>query len=124
MKAVWSAVAVLVLLGITGVLVWKVVRRDHEGMKPPAPAAPEAPQWKPPVKPEPPPAAEKPKPKPPPLSALVPASKDPPLYGLPLEYRLQAPEVPLEIAEPSPPPDPRRPDGKPKVGKPTPVTPA
>ncbi len=119
MKAVWFAVAMLVLLGVTGMLVWKVLRREREGMTPPAPAAPDAPQWKPASKPEQTPPAEQPKPKAPPLSAMYPPSSDPPLYGLPLEFRLTAPEVPLEIAEPSPPQDRSQPAPKPGVKPPS-----
>jgi hypothetical protein len=44
------------------------------------------------------------------LSSLFQPSREAPIYALPLRFHLTAPEVPPELAEPSPP----RPAGKPE----------
>jgi hypothetical protein len=115
MKAVWIAAGVLIAVSLA---VWAARSSDRQTLLP-APAAPEAPGWS---KPEPPKAAPKPKSETPPKPAApqakpkpkdmpgklsgFPASKDPPIYGLPLVYHITPPPVPPEIAEPSPPPKP------------------
>jgi hypothetical protein len=73
----------------------------------PAPDAPEAPKFVPPAeKPaEKPAKAERPKVAERPSLSSFPASREPPIYGLPLEIKITPPEPPTEIVEPSPPRD-------------------
>lgn len=101
MKVIWIAP----VLAVTVAIGCSCRQESHL----PAPDAPEAPKFVPPgEKP-----AEKPTEKPAkpvgpkveeraPLSSF-PASREPPIYGLPLEFKFTAPEPPKEIAEPSPP---------------------
>jgi hypothetical protein len=114
MKAAWIVAAVLVVLAIAGIVVWNGLHRQREGMRPPSPTAPEAPPWQPESGPAPPPAK-------PPATALFPPSYETPLYGLPLTYRVTAPEVPAEIAEPSPPQDRSQPRAAPEANQRPPV---
>lgn len=99
----------------------------------PAPEAPDAPQWgrskgaPKPVEP----ARPKAKPKAvsqaepaetgklPPLSSF-PASREPPIYGLALEFKVDVPKTPQEITEPSPPAS-KSPSGKSAPSKPRPL---
>ena len=93
MKGVWIAavLAVSVTIGCS-------CRQESHLPAPNAPEAPKfAPQAEKPAKPEAPKAESRP-----PLSSF-PASREPPIYGLPLEFKITAPEPPKEIAEPSPP---------------------
>jgi hypothetical protein len=101
---------VLVLLGCS----------RQQGGAPPAPDAPDAPDWaiqksNSDTKKSPPGDASKSGGTNPAEMRLrdFPASKDPPAYNLPLEYTLEVPEVPAEIATPTPVPQPSQ-EGKEK----------
>lgn len=81
-------VAVFVLLWVGGC---SCSCTTQEGPPVPAPNASTAPRWK-----------EKPSPPAIPLLETLPASKDRPAYDLPLQIRIEAPDVPAAIQGPSP----------------------
>ncbi len=99
---------VVAVISAVAVARWIPVR---VGPAPPAPAAPPAPKFQAqnpassvPAAPK----AQAQKPasaaaRPQPHAVKRPVADEPPAYGLPLEIHLQAPEVPPEIRQPSPP---------------------
>jgi len=96
MKAACITAVVLIAIGVAA---WASLSRRQSLL--PAPTAPEAPHWVETDRTETPkPPAPKPEPKG--ATAAFPPSHDAPAYGLPLEFRMSGPDVPVEIAEPSP----------------------